>query len=40
VAPAGGGPCGGHIVILIYSLYIRNTPVDVEKIPQLYMITV
>jgi hypothetical protein len=36
----GGGPCGGHIVILIYSLYICNTPVDVEKILQLCTITV
>ncbi len=32
--------CGGHIVILVYSSYVCNAPVDVEKILQLYMIPV
>jgi hypothetical protein len=27
--------CGGHIVIIVYSSYVCNTPIVVEKILQL-----
>jgi hypothetical protein len=34
-SPTKLGDCGGHIVIIVYSSYICNTPIVVEKILQL-----